>query len=123
MLNIIKYDGLNDLTDQEANTIKIIAEKNFPKIKRVLNNDLNLFIKIKVYKKGNAKKKYSAHLRVEAPTQIFATHDSDWDLAKVIHSITEKAITEIQHHLKKTRKDDFKLKRILRKAKKVRTTI
>lgn len=123
MNNIIKYTGLNDLDMQEQAKIKSVIELNYPKIQRLLKNIVNLSVHVKVYKKQEAKKKYSIHLKAEAPTSMLSAQAFDWDLARAVHSVTEKIIAEIQHKLKIRKKDSLMLKKVLRKAKRVKTNI
>jgi len=103
-LNIIKYIGLNDLDDIERSKLTKIIESKYEKIHRLINNIANLVVTIKLYNdnhKNDEKKKYSIHIRIEAPTVQFSAEDFDWEIGKAINKTVNKIINEIEHRFKK----------------------
>lgn len=116
--NIIKYIGLNDLNDIEQSTVKSVIENNYEKIHRLTKNITNLTVHVKIYEKRESAKKYSVHLRAEAPTKIYTSNHADWDLPRVLHKCINSILTEIEHKLKvgaPLRDKELELKKIIRK--------
>ena len=120
--NIIQYINLKELNPEEQAVVTGIFDKEYEKIHRLFSgNLLNLLVHTKVHDKGG-KKKYSVHIRAEAPTKIFATKKAvDWNLK----TATRKAIAEIKNHVshefkhQHNKKEAFKLKRMMRKTTRV----
>ena len=94
----IEARGFEILNEEEKRTFDKLANGYYDKIKRELKNDVRLEIKLKEYKKDNEKKrrKYSINLIVAAPTRVIEASYADWDLAKTLHVVFEKAINEIE---------------------------
>ncbi len=105
MQNIIKYSGLNNLSEEEQSIVKTIVEKEYPKIQRVIKNISDLTINIKTMKKMT-RKRFMINFKLEAPGIRFnaKTRDTerggDWDLAKACHKALEGLQFEIKHRLK-----------------------
>ncbi len=120
--NIIQYINLKKLNPEEQAVVTGIFDKEYEKIHRLFSgNLLNLLVHTKVHDKGG-KKKYSVHIRAEAPTKIFATKmATDWNLK----TATRKAVEEIKNHVKHAfkhqhnKKEALKLKREIRKTTRV----
>ena len=126
IVNIIQYIGLKDLDEQEQAIVKEIIGGNYEKIHRQIKNITNLVVDINVYEKREAAKKYSVHLKVEAPTRIFTAQSVDWDLRRALHALIEKITFEIGHKLKigvGETKGQLELKKVLRKATRVKERI
>jgi len=118
MPNIIKYIGLNDLNRDEASSIKQIIEKDYEKIHRLLKNNItDLSVHVKTYGDGKVKK-YSIHIRAEAPTRkLFSTEAFDRDIKRTMRKALTNIINEIKHNFdsKQTRLSKLKVKQVLRK--------
>lgn len=118
MPNIIKYIGLNDLNRDESDSVKQIIEKDYEKIHRLLKNELtDLSVHVKTYGDGKVKK-YSVHIKAEAPTRkLFSTETFDMDIKRTMRKAVNKIINEIKHNFesKQTRSSKLKVKQILRK--------
>jgi len=58
-------------------------------------------VHVKAHSKEGSKKKYDAHIRAIAPTQIFEEKNaSDWDIARTMHKAFESIQHQIEHRLK-----------------------
>lgn len=119
LINIIKYVNLKDLTKEEKDTVKNIIENEFEKIHRLFSGNLvNLKIHTKIYRKEK-RKKYSIHLKAEAPTITFSTKSvADWDLKRVTRKSIDDLKNKIKHTFKhqKNKKEALTLKAAIRKA-------
>ena len=115
----INYSGLNDLSNDEQSVLKSITEKHFPKVARMLNEDSELLVYIKVFKK-ESRKRYSINLTLRSSKNTFKQNNKDtekggdWDLAKAIHKSMDALENEVQHKLKVKEKSwkKFSLKRL-----------
>ena len=120
--NIIQYVNLKELDAEEQTVVIGIFDKEYEKIHRLFSGNLvNLLVHIKVHDKGG-KKKYSVHIRAEAPTKIFATKMAvDWDLKRATRKATEEIKNHVSHEFKHqhNKKEAFKLKRMMRKTTRV----
>jgi hypothetical protein len=93
----IQFIGLNDIEEVDQEMVKKLASECYGKIRRSLHNITSLVIHIKSHSKGGARPKYSLHIRAVAPTRIFETETSDWDLARALHKVFDDILREIQH--------------------------
>ena len=85
---------LNDEEKWELD--KLLAEYEI-KLARELKNDFNILVYIKVHEKGKSKK-FSISVDVVGTVKFGATVD-DYDLAKAIHKVFNKIMSEIEHRL------------------------
>jgi len=105
MQNIIKYSGLDGITEEEEEILKKIVENEYPKIQRQIKNISDLTIHIKTLKKMS-RKRFIISFRLEAPMIRFnvKTKDTekggDWDIAKAAHQALNALNFEIKHRLK-----------------------
>lgn len=97
---IIQFIGVKELEKPEADIVRKLATEYHDKIKISLNNLTSLVVHIKQYSKGGKQRKYSIHLRAIAPTRIFESTESDWDLAKTLHSAFKDIERQIEHSFK-----------------------
>ena len=120
--NIIQYINLKELNAEEQAVVTGIFDKEYEKIHRLFSgNLLNLLVHTKVHDKGG-KKKYSVHIRAEAPTKIFATKMAvDWDLKRATRKATEEMKNHVSHAFKHqhNKKEALKLKQRIRKTTRV----
>ncbi len=105
MIMAIRYIGLKDLDQNEQAILTSIIEKEQPKITRLLKNEAELIVKIKVVKK-ESRKRFMISLQLNAPTRPFIVKNretekgGDWDIAKAAHKELNALKYEINHRLK-----------------------
>lgn len=93
---VIQFIGVSDLPAVEQDTVQTLSQEYFEKIKRQLQNITNLSVHIKCYDLEGQRRKYSLHVKVSAPTNIFASDKSDsWELPAALHA----AFTDIQNQI------------------------
>ena len=92
----IQYIVVSELKKEEQAIINDLCTEYYPKIKRILQNDLTLKVRVKSYNKGG-KSKYSIHCHAEAPTKEFESEKADWDLARTLHKVFNALMAEIEH--------------------------
>lgn len=108
--NIIIYKGLKNLKREEKDNLKLIVDRNYEKIHRLFKNNItNLVIHTKTYGEGKARK-FSIHLKAEAPTKIFATEVSDRDLKRATRKALDNIINKIKHTFESKDRKSLKLK-------------
>jgi len=120
----VRYIGLKDLDQEEQVILTKIIEKEHPKITRLLKNEADLLVKIKVVKK-QTRKRFMISLQLDAPTRPFIVKNKetekggDWDIAKAVHKELNALRYEINHRLK-TDSPEWKrsgIKRFIRQLK------
>jgi len=119
LINIIKYIGLKELDINEQAIVKDILEEEYEKIHRLIKNITNVNFHIKLYNIEGKAKKYSVHIKIEAPTRIFTANTADWDLAKVTHECINAVKKEIESYLAKSKKEKLELKKFIRKSERI----
>ena len=105
---VIQFIGVSELSADEQATVQTITTEYFEKIKRDLQNITNMTVHIKCYQKTGSRKKYSMHVKVAAPTQIFdSSHADDWELPRALHKAFTDITNQIHHklHTDSTRPD------------------
>jgi len=95
----IRFIGLRDLTQEEANLISVLVEEYKLKLQREIS-DFTLNVAIKKRTKTGSKIKYSIHTKLEAPATILVSQAFDWDLARTTHKAMKKLENELQHKFK-----------------------
>lgn len=96
----IQYIGLQNLEVVEKEMVEKLTAEYYNKIHRALKNDVSLKIHLKEYKKEGARHKYSLQVKAVAPTKLFESEVSDWDLASVLHKAFQNIEKEIEHTFK-----------------------
>ena len=122
--NMIRYVNLKELNPEEQTTVKDIINNEFEKIHRLFSGNLvNLTVHIKLHNTESKNKKYSVHIKAEAPTKIFASKGyADWDLKKAARISINEIKNNVKHNFKhqRNKKEAFDLKKQIRKTTKVR---
>jgi hypothetical protein len=103
-VEIIQYTGADVLDPDQKRLLDKICTDEYSKVKRSLNNVTSLSVHIKTHSKSGSKPKYSVHLKVIAPTRIFATDKSiSWDFAAAVHMAFDSVHNEIQKAFKEVK--------------------
>jgi ribosome-associated translation inhibitor RaiA len=99
-MNPIEFVGTELLGEKDRETANTLLNEYYPKIKRMLKNEISLRVHLKEANVMGKKIRYTLNAKVIAPTQILETSATDWDLARTIHKAMEKIETEIEHKFK-----------------------
>ncbi|MBW2969741.1 hypothetical protein KY319_01330 [Candidatus Woesearchaeota archaeon] len=105
---VIKFVGVSQLPAEEQATVQTLTTEYYEKIKRKLHNIVNMTVHVKCYQKEGDRRKYSMHVKVAAPTQIFdSSNADDWELPRALHKSFTDILHQIQHkmHTDVTRPD------------------
>jgi hypothetical protein len=103
--NKVIYNHLDFLTKEEQDKAKGIFETKFPKLQRIIKNEVNLIVTIKVKEKQGLKKQYFFFVKTESPSREFAItpKESDleelgsWNIATAANNSMKKLLEIIQH--------------------------
>ena len=100
----IKFVGLHDvdMTEHEEESLLKIAESECFKLQRKFNQDFKVVINLKAYNKGGKQKKFSVHMKFEAPGKMLVSEEVDWDLETALH----RAFNNAKSNLKDRHRDD-----------------
>lgn len=98
-MDAIEVKGADLLSEQEKILANKILNEYYPRIQRMLKNLTSLRLYVKEYDKGGKRHKYSFNIEVVSATQKFEANASDWDFARTLHKVLNKAMSEIEHKL------------------------
>ena len=93
----IQYIGMKDLEESEVEVLNRLAQEHHTKLQRELHNMTSLVIHIKTSHKEGKRKQYNIMARAVAPTRIFESSETDWDIARTLHMIFNDLRRQIQH--------------------------
>lgn len=93
----ITIKGGEQLTESERELINKLLNENFPKIQRMLKNEIFLTLIIKEHGKEGKRKQYSLTLDCKSETDHFKSEAVDWDFPKTLHKVITKIKEEIEH--------------------------
>jgi len=97
----IQVIGIDQLgLDSEKDMVNKLSNEYYVKIKRALKNITSITLHIKQHSKGGKRKKSDIRVKVVAPTRIFESQESDWDLARAIHRAFKNIERQLQHKLR-----------------------
>ncbi len=97
---VIQFIGVSDLPAEEQAVVNTLTTEGYEKIKRKLHNIVNMSVHVKCYQKEGNKKKYSLHVKVAAPTQVFdSSNADDWELPRAVHKAFNDIMNQIQHKM------------------------
>lgn len=100
----IQFVGLKELEDVDQEMVQKLCTEYYGKIKRMLNNEVDVKVHIKTYKEEGARHKYSINISANAPTVKFdaskQSQKATWDLASAVHEQFKGLMREIEHHFK-----------------------
>lgn len=97
----IQLKGFEVLSREEFYQLNKIVNSYYEKIKRSVNQDFTVSIKLKEYKRQGKKDKahkFSIQLGISIPTKRkIESSAADWDLNRTLHSGFKKILEEIEH--------------------------
>jgi len=96
---IIQYVDIEKAGDQE-DYIKSLIEKTASKLDPDTLKDSKLIVDLKEHEKEGSRKKFSFHIKLEAPSTMLSAHADDWDLVKATHKVLDNLENEFQHKFK-----------------------
>jgi ribosome-associated translation inhibitor RaiA len=96
----IQFTGVSALDAMEQDTVQVLSREYYAKIKRQIQNVTNISVHVKCYELEGKRKKYSIHVKVAAPMQIFAADKAhSWELPVAIHEAFQDIQNQITHRL------------------------
>lgn len=107
---VIQLVGVNKLPAEEQAVVQEITTSEYEKVKRDMHNLTDLVVHVKTYEKDGGRKKYSLHVRVNAPSVMFeSSRSDDWDLRRAMHKAFEDVKNQVKHkfHSDRTRPDRY----------------
>lgn len=93
----IEFINLAILSEEEKKIAGVLLNEYFPKIQRLIKNDISLKIHFKEYEKDGKKRKYSLNAEVISGGIKITASSWDWDFARTIHKLMKKLENEIRH--------------------------
>jgi len=100
LMEPIQIVGIDELKEEDRPLVNKIANDYYGKIQRALKNITSLNIHIKQHSKGGKRKKSDIRIRVIAPTRVFESQESDWDLARTLHRAFKNIERELEHKIR-----------------------
>ena len=85
--------------DSEKELVSKLANEYYGKIQRSLKNITSITLHIKQHSKGGKRKKSDIRVKVMAPTRIFESQESDWDLARAVHKVFKNIERQLEHKI------------------------
>ena len=101
----IQVFGCEKLVPQQYDSVREQTAELYEKAKRVYFNDIKyLMVHVKIYEpKETKKKKYSIHLRLATPSQVFTTEYANFDLNTAVSWAVKNMEMMMQKFKEKTR--------------------
>jgi len=97
-IKFIHANGTEILNEKEKQLVNKLLNEYYKKIHRQLKNEVSLEAHIKAHDVSKRQKKFNIHIDVVNSFKFGATAD-DWDLARAIHKVMKKIMSEIEHKL------------------------
>ena len=98
---VIQFIGLNDISVEDQDTVKVLSGEYFDKIKRLANDLTNVVVHVKFHQKEGGKKKYALNVKVIIPGNIFESNNQDsWELPAAVHMSFDSILNQINHKLR-----------------------
>jgi len=97
--NKIVYNNMDLLKTDEQEKAKKVFETKFAKLQRLIKNDVNLIVNLKVIEKQGPKKQYFFHLKTESAAKDFAVSPKESDQDKLVEWDVTRAATKSMDHL------------------------
>ena len=95
----IQIIGIDEVEEEKQELVTELVNGYYQKIFRKLKNITSMVVHIKQHTKGGKAKKADIRVKVLAPTKIFESQESDWDLARALHKALKNMEREIEHKL------------------------
>lgn len=99
-METIQIIGIDELNDEDTGLVNTLANEYYGKIQRGLKSITSISLHIKQHSKTGNKHKSDIRVKVIAPTKIFESQESDWDLARTLHKVFRNIERQIEHRLK-----------------------
>ncbi|MBD3313585.1 hypothetical protein GF345_04025 [Candidatus Woesearchaeota archaeon] len=101
LMEKIQYKGVNDLSEQEKDTVEKLSSEYYEKIIRELQNLTSVELHVKTHDTDGKQKRFEIMAKVSAPTRIFEASYEDWDLARTLHKVFQKLENQIKKAFEK----------------------
>jgi ribosome-associated translation inhibitor RaiA len=95
----IQVVGVDLLDEKEKAIANKLINEYYTKIVRELKNLTSVVVHLKLHSKGGKNKKFDIRVKAIAPTRIFESQESDWDLARTLHRVFKNMERQIEHKL------------------------
>ena len=96
--NNVFFTGLNELDEQDAESIKDLIYDKYPSIEREIKAPAKLKVHFKKYKHGG-REKYSVHLMIDYPGKPIVAEKVyeavRYDVIAIVHKLLEKIKKEV----------------------------
>jgi len=96
----IQITGIDELKEGERDIVNTLVNEYYGKIQRVLQNEISIKLHIKQHSKTGNKHKSDIRIKVTAPTKVFESQESDWDLARTLHRAFKNIERQLEHRIK-----------------------
>ena len=96
----ITINGIEILSNGDKKLANKLLNEYFPRIQRLVKNEISLRFFVKEHEKEGKKLKYTLHLELIAPTRTFKLKSSDWDFARALHKLLNKTMNKVESRLK-----------------------
>ena len=96
----IQVTGIDELKEEERDIVNTLANDYYGKIQRVLQNELSIKVHVKQHSKTGKRHKSDIRVKVIAPTRIFESQESDWDLARTLHRAFKNIERQLEHKIR-----------------------
>jgi hypothetical protein len=96
----VKIENIELLTPEERKITEELVKEYYIKIKRKLKNSITLKLYFKEHKKEGKGRKISINAEVTSSTIMFRANAWDWDLARTVHKVMNKILSETEHRFK-----------------------
>jgi len=97
---MLRFVGIKELNVIERFRLVSLSKSYYRKLRRFLEK-ADVILRIKKYKGDGKQKKFSIHIRVNAPRLLFTSQSVDWDLKRSIHKNFKKLLKEIENKFRK----------------------
>ena len=100
----IQFVGMNDLTAEEQDVVQTLTTEYYSKVKREVNNNVDLVVHVKADGKSidkDKRKRYTLMMRAVFPGHVIESKNSDdYELPKAVHTAFEEILSQIHHKMR-----------------------
>ncbi len=96
----IQIIGIDEIGDDDKIIVNKLANDYYSKIKRALKNEVSVKLHVKQHSKTGKQHKSDIRVKVVAPTKVFESQESDWDLARTLHKVFKNVLRQLEHRIR-----------------------
>lgn len=96
----ITINGIKLLTEKEKQITNNLLNEYYPRLQKLIKNEISLRVYIKEHEKQGKRKVFSISIEILSASKNIKAKYVDWDFARTLHKVLNKLLNESEKRFK-----------------------